>query len=92
VKIFRKSNGKAIDILSYTLKQVTQHPDIKIYVGGDSKLRGDGTIVYYTVVAYRYGSRGVHYVYHKEVVTRKLTKWERLMGEIERIMTQSILI
>jgi predicted RNase H-related nuclease YkuK (DUF458 family) len=87
VKIFRKSNGKAIDILSYTLKQVTQHPDIKIYVGGDSKLRGDGTIVYYTVVAYRYGSRGVHYVYHKEVVTRKLTKWERLMGEIERIMT-----
>jgi len=86
LKIFRKTNGKVIDILSYTLKQVNKHPDLKIYVGGDSKLRSDGTIVYYTVVAYRYGSRGVHYVYHKEIVTRKLNKWERLMGEVERIM------
>ena len=87
LRIFRKTNGKAIDILSYTLKQVQKYPDLKIYVGGDSKLRGDGTIVYYTVVAYRYGSRGVHYVYNKEVVTQKLDRFNRLMGEVERIMT-----
>ena len=87
LRIFRKTNGKAIDILSYTLKQVNKHPDLKIYVGGDSKLKGDGNIVYYTVVAYRYGTRGVHYVYHKDTITHKMTKWNRLMGEVERIMT-----
>ena len=87
LKLFKTCKGKPIEILSYTLKQIQDNPDTKVYIGGDSKLKSDGTIVYYTVVAYRYGSRGVHYVYHKEVVTRKLTKWERLMGEIERIMT-----
>jgi predicted RNase H-related nuclease YkuK (DUF458 family) len=86
-KVFRTSSGKAVEILSYTLNQIKEHSDTKVYIGGDSKLKSNGTIVYYTVVAFRYGSRGVHYVYNKEVVTRKLTKWERLMGEIERIMT-----
>ena len=85
-KVFRTSSGKAVEILSYTLNQIKENPDTKVYIGGDSKLKSDGTIVYYTVVAFRYGSRGVHYVYNKDVVTRKLTKWERLMGEIERIM------
>lgn len=85
-KVFRTSSGKAVEILSYTLNQIKENPDTKVYIGGDSKLKSDGNIVYYTVVAFRYGSRGVHYVYSKDVVTRKLTKWERLMGEIERIM------
>ena len=85
-RLFRKSDGRAIEILSYTLKQIQNNPDTKIYVGGDSKKKG-GSITYYTVVAYRYGTRGVHYVYNKEVVTHKLNKWERVMGEVERIMS-----
>ena len=87
LKLFRTCSGKPVEILSYTLKQIKENPDTKVYIGGDSKLKSDGTIVYYTVVAYRLGTRGVHYVYNKDIVTRKLTKWERLMGEIERIMT-----
>jgi len=87
LKLFKTCKGRPVEILSYTLKQIQDNPDTKVYIGGDSKLKGDGTIVYYTVVAYRLGTRGVHYVYNKDVVTRKLTKWERLMGEIERIMT-----
>lgn len=85
-KLFRTSRNQPVEILSYTLNQIQNNPDTKVYVGGDSKLKSNGTIVYYTVVAYRYGSRGVHYVYNKEIVERKMTKWERLMGEIERIM------
>jgi predicted RNase H-related nuclease YkuK (DUF458 family) len=85
-RVFRTNNGRPIEILSYTLNQIKENPDTKIYFGGDSKLKSNGTTVYYTVVAYRYGSRGVHYVYNKEVITHKMNKWERLMGEIERIM------
>lgn len=84
-KLFKTSQGKPVSILSYTLKQIQNNPDTRIYVGGDSKLR-NGVITYYTVVAYRYGSRGVHYVYNKDIITYKMTKWERLMGEVERIM------
>jgi len=86
-KVFRTLNGNPINILSHTLEQIKINPDVKIYIGGDSKLKSNGSIVYYTVVAYRYGGRGVHYVFNKEVVERKMTKWDRLMGEIERIMT-----
>ena len=84
-KIFKTPQGRSINILSYTLKQIQDNPDTRIYVGGDSKLK-NGVINYYTVVAYRYGSRGVHYVYNKDIVNYRLTKWERLMGEVERIM------
>jgi predicted RNase H-related nuclease YkuK (DUF458 family) len=87
LRLFRTCKGKPVEILSYTLKQIQANPDTKVYVGGDSKLKSNGTIVYYTVVAYRLGSRGVHYVYNKDVVNYKMTKWERLMGEIERTMT-----
>jgi predicted RNase H-related nuclease YkuK (DUF458 family) len=86
-KVFRTLNGNPINILSHTLEQIKTNPDVKIYIGGDSKLKSNGSIVYYTVVAYRYGGRGVHYVFNKEVVEHKMTKWDRLMGEIERIMT-----
>lgn len=86
-RVFYTIKGKPINILPYTLDQIKNNPDVKIYVGGDSKLKSNGTIVYYTVVAYRYGSRGVHYVFNKEVIENKITKWDRLMGEIERIMT-----
>ena len=85
-KIFRNISGKPINILSYSLDQIKNNPDVRVYIGGDSKLKSNGTIVYYTVVAYRYGGRGVHYVYNKEIIERKMTKWDRLMGEIERIM------
>lgn len=86
-KIFRTTKGKPISILSYTLEQAKNNPDVKIYVGGDSKLKSNGNVVYYTVVAFRYGSRGVHYVYNKDTITYKMNKWERLMGEIERIIS-----
>lgn len=84
-KLFRKLSGEPISILPYTLKQIQNNPDTKVYIGGDSKMR-DNTIVYYVVVAYRYGSRGVHYVYNKEVGPVNLTKWERLTEEVTKII------
>lgn len=84
-RVFRTSEGKPVDILPYTLKQIRENPDTTVYIGGDSKKRHDIT-TYYTVVAYRYGNRGVHYVYSKDTIHHKVTKWERLMGEIDRIM------
>lgn len=85
-KVFRTLDGKSVNILSYTLEQIKTNPDVKIYIGGDSKLKGSKGIIYYTVVAYRYGNRGVHYVFNKEIVEREMSKWDRLMGEIERII------
>ena len=85
-KVFWTLQNQKIEILSYTLDQINNNPDTLIYIGGDSKLRSNGTIIYYIVIAYRYGRRGVHYVYNNEVVDRKMNKLDRLMGEIERIM------
>lgn len=83
VKRFKKITGLKVDLLKHTLDIILKHPTVKIYVGTDSQ-NYSGTTQYATVVAYRYGTKGVHYVYNKEAVPRITDIWTRLWGEAER--------
>lgn len=61
-KYFRTEEGKLVDILDYSIEQVSKNPHVKIYIGCDSQV--DGPKVKHTIcIVYRVGARGAHYVY-----------------------------
>lgn len=65
-KIF-KHNKIPIDLIAHCIEQRVTHSDLKVFVGTDSISLG-GNIHYFSVVAFRYGKQGVHFVYTKETV------------------------
>lgn len=69
-KLFRNVHGETVDEIAYSLDILRKNPGAKIYVGTDSQKRRK-TIEYATVIAYRYGTRGAHYIYSKWNVRRK---------------------
>ena len=61
---------------------MNEYPHLQIYVGSDSQNLGKKT-VYCTVIAYKLGNRGVHYILHKkkQIIIKDL--WSRLWHETE---------
>jgi predicted RNase H-related nuclease YkuK (DUF458 family) len=82
MKIFKKIDGTRVDVVKHTLDVIRENPDVKIHIGTDSQNVSHQT-VYATVIAYRYGTRGVHYIYYKERVSRIRDLWTRLWKEAE---------
>jgi predicted RNase H-related nuclease YkuK (DUF458 family) len=84
MKVFKTISGETVDVVQHTLGVLKEHPICEIHIGTDSQVRGRRT-VYVTVIAYRYGIRGAHYIYNKEIVDHKIKDtWSRLWGETER--------
>lgn len=80
---FRHESGQEyIDIVSYARAKVQKHPDLRIYVGCDSQNSKRAT-TYGVVIAFRYGAKGVHFIFHKEKVKKIRDKWTRLWLEAE---------
>lgn len=90
-KVFKNVNGEVVDEVKYTLDILKRFPGAKVYIGSDSQKRRK-TIEYATVIAYRYGARGCHIIYHRWNVRRKgygrgeALIEKRLMLEVERSM------
>lgn len=82
MKLFRKLDGTPVDVIKHTLEVIKENPDVRIHIGTDSQNITDET-VYVTAIAYRYGTRGVHYIYSKERVPRIRLLWDRLWKEAE---------
>lgn len=82
MKIFKKIDDTRVDVVNHTLEVIKENPDVKIHIGTDSQNDGHQT-VYATVIAYRYGTRGVHYIFTKERVPRIKDLWNRLWREAE---------
>tara|TARA_B100000614_G_C14510865_1_gene478515 strand:- start:554 stop:1003 length:450 start_codon:yes stop_codon:yes gene_type:complete len=80
--LFKDVHGKIIDPLNHTLKVLKNSPYSQIHIGSDSQNVGKKTI-YVTAIAYRFGSRGVHYIISKksEVIIDDI--WKRLWKEAE---------
>ena len=80
--LFKNINGEIIDPLSHTLKVLKNSPYSQIHIGSDSQNVGKKT-KYVTAIAYRFGSRGVHYIISKkdEVIIDDI--WKRLWKEAE---------
>jgi predicted RNase H-related nuclease YkuK (DUF458 family) len=81
-RVFKTVNGQAVDIVKHTLDVLKECPYAEIHVGTDSQNHRRQTW-YCTVIAYRYGNRGVHYVLHVEKIKKIRDRWSRLWKEAE---------
>lgn len=83
-RYFRKEGGELINAVEHTLQQIELWPNLKIYIATDSQDR-EGATVYATVIVYRYGHRGAHYIYLRERVSpREKVTYNRLFQEAVR--------
>lgn len=79
---FKTDRGEKVDIIQYSLEMFKKQPSTEIYIGSDSQNFRKST-VYVGIIAYRYGQRGVHFVYYKERVKKIKDKFTRLWKEVE---------
>jgi len=57
-----------VDLIEYCLQKRVQYSnDLKVHIGTDSIAIG-GNVIYFTVVAFRAGKTGVHFIFTKEKV------------------------
>lgn len=82
MKVFKLEGGEMVNVISHSLDTLKRHRDAKIYVGTDSQNKRHVTC-YVVVVAYRYGTRGTHYIYHRYNTKRIKDRWQRLWKEVE---------
>lgn len=80
--LFKDINGNRIDPLNHTLRVLKNSPFAQIHIGSDSQNVGKKT-KYVTAIAYRYGSRGVHYIIGKKNELLIEDIWKRLWKEAE---------
>jgi predicted RNase H-related nuclease YkuK (DUF458 family) len=81
-KNFKNINGQRIDIVKHTMEILNKYPNVKIHIGTDSLNKKRNTR-YSTVIVYRYGTRGAHYIYTSYKIPRINDKWTKLWKEVE---------
>jgi predicted RNase H-related nuclease YkuK (DUF458 family) len=82
MKPFKTEQGLLVDSVKHTIETLHNFRDAKIYVGTDSQNKRYST-AYVTVIAYRYGHRGCHYIYYRQNVKKIKDRWQRLWKEVE---------
>jgi len=82
MRLFKNIKGERIDPIAHTIKILKDYPNVQIHIGSDSQNVGKKTR-YATVIAYRYGSRGVHYILSKKNEPLLKDMWSRLWKEAE---------
>lgn len=56
-----------VDLIQHCIEQRVAHPHLTVHLGCDSVVVG-GQIYYVTVVAFRYGRNGAHFIFNKTKV------------------------
>lgn len=80
--VFKDINGNIIDPVDHTREIIRKNPFVEVHVGTDSQSLAKIT-QYITVIAYRFGNRGVHYILKKNGVPQIKDLWTRLWKETE---------
>ncbi|MFZ8960334.1 MAG: ribonuclease H-like YkuK family protein [Flavobacteriaceae bacterium] len=80
--LFKDIRGNRIDPVAHTLEVIKNFPYAEIHIGTDSQNINKRTI-YTTVIAFRLGSRGVHYILSKSSIKQITDMWTRLWKEAE---------
>lgn len=81
---FINVQNKVVNPLRYARDVLRNNPDITLYVGSDSQNRRRFT-TFATVIAFRNGSRGTHFIFSREHVKPRMRSVEhRLMEEWRR--------
>ena len=81
-KVFKDIRGNIIDPIDHTREILKKNPFVEVHVGTDSQSLAKKT-QYITVIAYKYGNRGVHYILKKSGVPQIKDLWTRLWRETE---------
>ena len=76
--LFKDIRGNRIDPVNHTLEVIKQYPYAEIHIGTDSQNINKETR-YTTVIAYRLGSRGVHYILSKSTYSIIRDMWLSLI-------------
>lgn len=79
-KIFSNIQGERVELIDYILYIINNKPITTIHVGTDAS-HVSGGLVYYTVIAFRYGKKGAHFIKAKNFVKGKKTVTEKLRLE-----------
>jgi predicted RNase H-related nuclease YkuK (DUF458 family) len=82
MKLFKDVKGNNVDPVDHTLSILKDYPYAKIHIGSDSQNVGKKTN-YTSVIAYRLGTRGVHYILSKSSCDAINDIWKRLWLEAE---------
>ena len=82
MKVFKTEDGRVVNAITYSLDILRRNKDVKIYVGTDSQNRKYSS-EFVTVIAYRSGHRGVHYIYNRTTEKKHRSKEVRLWREVE---------
>tara|TARA_B100000941_G_C28308512_1_gene450259 strand:+ start:277 stop:726 length:450 start_codon:yes stop_codon:yes gene_type:complete len=80
--LFKNIKGERVDTVNHTLEIMKSYPYAEIHIGTDSQNINKETL-YTTVIAYRLGSRGVHYIFSKQKKKIIRDMWTRLWKEAE---------
>ena len=80
--LFRNIKGDRIDPVKHTLEVIKNYPYAEIHIGTDSQNINKESR-YTTVIAYRLGCRGVHYILSKTHINIIRDMWTRLWKEAE---------
>ena len=80
--LFKNIKGERVDTVKHTLEIMKFYPYAEIHIGTDSQNINKETC-YTTVIAYRLGSRGVHYIFSKQKREIIRDMWTRLWKEAE---------
>lgn len=88
---FIDTKGNKVDPIIHTKKILNKNPFVSIHIGTDSQSRAKKT-QFATVIAYRYGNRGVHYILSKVGFPKIKDLWTRLWKEAEMSINVSELI
>ena len=80
-RVFRKVGGKIVpNVIDHAIACITKWPFAEVHIGTDSQNKRRHT-TFSTVIAFRYGTRGVHYIYTIRKVPKIRVELERLMQE-----------
>ena len=90
-RIFITEEGDFVDVIEHTRKQLQDKQGLKVYVSTDSQ-NNEGRTFYATVVVYRYGIRGCHYISKSVDIPAIKAIYPRLVKEAEFTIAAAQLI
>lgn len=90
--IFRDHRGQAVpDPAAYVKKWLEGHPNGRVYVGCDSKVRGE-RVKYSTAICLWDMGKGVSEIYRNELENRPPDRYTRLWSEVTRAVDTAELL
>lgn len=91
-KYFKTEKGKIVDVIEYSVLQLSKEPNTHIHIATDSQVHGP-KITYVISIVYRFGLKGAHCI-HKRIKEDRPPKsvpqteqvLERLTNEVYKTM------